>query len=189
MTLESHSPRDQTRPGPFSLSLCLCPFSVYLAGEVAFDLEGWERGASARLGKDTKQQPWQPQSPPFPFKPTPIQPPAWQNPEQEQRGKVTDTFRLDWLNHIEYDSLKILQLDTQDRIISSWCRGVVLPLHHSLGGARNVSNRWRSQCSFGEGPIKQSSWLNSYLAFIAFDFSQAHALISAQGCIKKQGRI
>lgn len=35
-----------------------------------------------------------------------------------------------------------------------------------LGEVRNVSNRWRSQCSFGDWPVKQSSWLNSYSTFI-----------------------
>lgn len=94
--------RHQTRPEPF----CLCvsqPFlSPSLAGEVAFNLEDREQGASARLEKNTKRQPWQPQSPSFPFKQTPIQPPACQDPEQEQGGKVTDP-QLDWLDHTKYD--------------------------------------------------------------------------------------
>lgn len=55
----------------------LCPS---LAGEVAFDLKDRKQGTSARLGKDTKQQPWETQRPLFPFKLTPIQSPACRDP-------------------------------------------------------------------------------------------------------------
>lgn len=81
---ESQYPRDQTRPGPFSPSVSALSLSIsgWWGG---FWLGG--QGASARLGKDTKQQPWQPESPSFPFKPTPIQPPACQDPGQEKSKK------------------------------------------------------------------------------------------------------
>lgn len=47
----------QTGPEPFRLCASQPFLSPSLAGEVAFNLEDREQGASARLEKNTKQQP------------------------------------------------------------------------------------------------------------------------------------